>query len=350
MAASHLGGKRDLDWNAIGREETRVLKGFGIGEKEWKALKGAEWSKIGGRTFLFPSDAMKLTDEQVRGYLKESDTLGRSVPNAEDIAQGRETLALQLATAYSDRAGYAIPMPSARIRAILFRKNFEPGTAANVALKLFWQFKLWPADMITRAWGREMYGRIGDGKLDRVSGLVETAIATMIFGVAAEGIRDLIKGQDPMAKLRTHPLAAIMAGVQRSGMGSIVGDFLLGQFDRHGLSAAANMLGPTFGQVDDLMELLHAGGRTKEGMFSSAAMRERGATLLKMLRDNIPFMNLWATSLAMNALIWHRAQEWISPGYLARSEQRHKDLQGTQYLISPAKTDRWITGRAASPF
>ena len=64
-------------------------------------------------------------------------------------------------------------------------------------------------------------------------------------------------------------------GDMRSGMGAIVGDYLLGQFDRHGLSAAANILGPTAGQVDDLMELMHPG--SPQGEFSSQAMRERAA-------------------------------------------------------------------------
>lgn len=350
MAAAHIGGKRDVAWGDIGRDEQRVLRGFGIGEAEWKALHGVDWTKPGdGRTYLMPSDALKLSDDQVKAYLKDAPRLDRAEPNADDLAQAREQLALQLAAAYTDRSGYAIPMPSARTRAILFGKNYEQGTPLNLALKLFYQFKLWPIDMMNRAWGRETFGRIGDGRFGRVAGIAETLVAATVFGTAAEGLRDLIKGQNPIAKLETHPLAAILAGAQRSGMGSIIGDFLLGQFDRHGLSAAANMLGPTFGQIDDLADLLHAGGRTREGTFSPAAMRERGATLLKMVRDNTPFMNLWATSLALNTLVWHRLQEWISPGYLQRSEQRQRELQGTQFWLSPAKSDAWLTGRRSSP-
>jgi hypothetical protein len=352
MAAHHLGTKRGLDWADIGKSEQRVLGGFGIGESEWKALHGVDWTTIDGKTMLFPSDAMKLSDDQVAAYLKDARPreFAREMPSAEDIAKGREDLALQLATTFSDRGGYAIPMPSARIRAMLFGKHYEPGTGWNMAKKLFWQFKIWPADMITRAWERELYGRIGDAKLDRFAGIAETVVGCIVFGVAAEGIRDLIKGQDPIAKLQQHPFAAIAAGAQRSGMGSIVGDFLLGQFDRHGLSAAANVLGPTFGQIDDLAELLHAGGRTKDGMWSSAAMRERAATLLKMVKSNTPGMNLWLTHQATDALIWHRLQEWINPGYLQRSEQRQKDLSGTNFMIAPSKVDRFITGRASSPF
>lgn len=352
MAARHLGSKRDQAWVDVGRKEQRVLAGFGIAEPEWKALHGVDWTTIDGTTHLFPSDAMKLSDDQVRAYLKDSKSaeLNRQEPRPEDIAKARDDLAMTLAATYSDRGGYAIPMPSARIRAMLFGKDYEPGTSWNMAKKLFWQFKIWPADMITRAWEREIYGRIGDGKLDRVAGLVEIAVGAIVFGVAAEGIRDLIKGEDPVHKLQTHPFAAIAAGAQRSGMGSIVGDFLLGQFDRHGMSAAANLLGPTFGQIDTLADLLHAGGRTKDGMFSDSAMRQRGADVLRLAKDNTPFMNLWLTHHVTDTLIWHRLQEWISPGYLKRQEERQSQLQGTHHIVSPARTDQWITGKRSSPF
>jgi len=351
MFASHLGAKRDQAWADIGRKEQRVLQGFGLGEAEWKALHGVEWSKFGERTYLTPSDALKLSDDQVKAYLKESKTeLVRHEPNADDIAKAREDLATQLATTYSDRAGFAIPMPSARIRAMMFGKNFEPGTGINAALRLVYQFKLWPADMVVRAWGREMYGTIGDGRLDKMAGLAEAAVGAIVFGVASELVRDAIQGKNSLEELKHNPLGQIIKGGQRSGFGSLVGDYLLGQFDRHGFSAVGSLAGPTFSQIDTLMDLLHAGGQTKEGVLSKPAMRQRGADLIRLMRDNTPFMNLWATSLGMNTLVWHRLQEWINPGYLARSERRQRDQQGTQYWLSPSKTDAYITGRRASPF
>src|SRR6185437_8996234 len=138
MFAAHLGGKRGLTWDKIGAKEQRVLQGFGLGEAEWKALAGVEWSKFGDRTYLTPSDALKLSDDQVRAYLKETEfaKLTRGEPTADDIAKAREDLATTLAAAYTDRAGYAIPMPSSRIRARMFQKAFEPGTPINTALRL----------------------------------------------------------------------------------------------------------------------------------------------------------------------------------------------------------------------
>ncbi|HLY80679.1 MAG TPA: hypothetical protein VKQ70_14960, partial [Caulobacteraceae bacterium] len=352
MFASHIGGKRDQAWADIGPKEQRVLQGFGIGEAEWKALHGVEWSKFGDRTYLTPSDALKLSDDQVKAYLKDTEfsKLGRAEPTADDIGKARQDLATTLAAAYSDRAGFAIPQPSARIRAMLFGKNFEPGTAINTALRLVYQFKIWPADMIQRAWGRELYGTVGDGRMDRVAGLVEALVGAAVFGVASEGVREAIQGKNPAAELEHSPVGAIMKGGQRSGFGSLLGDFLLGEFDRHGFSAVGSLAGPTFSQIDTLMDLLHAGGRTKDGTFSAAAWRERGADTLRLAHDNIPFMNLWATGLAMDTLVWHRLQEWISPGYLQRAEQRQAQQAGTQFWLSPAKTDQFVTGRRASPF
>jgi len=354
MFAAHIGGKRDQAWADIGPKEQRVLRGFGINEPEWKALHGVEWTKIGDRTYLFPNDALKLTDDQVKAYIAEARPMGQGLTvGPEDIAKAREDLALQLATTYTDRAGYAVPMPGARVRAMLFGKNFQPGTPINTALRLLYQFKIWPADMVTRAWEREIYGTIGDGKYDRMAGLVEAAVAAIIFGTASEAVRDAIQGKDPIAKLREHPIASMVEGAQRSGFGSLVGDFLLGQFDRHGFSAVASLAGPTYAQIDTLMGILHGEGDSAIGALLGVEgehkgqhpWRSRATELMKFTRDNTPFMNLWLTSWATNALIWHRLQEWINPGYLQRAEQRERQKSGIQYMVSPARVDHYITGR-----
>jgi hypothetical protein len=353
MFAHHIGAKRDQLWAEIGRKEQRVLQGFGIGEAEWKALHGVDWTDVGGKTYLFPKDAMKLSDEQVKAYIEEARPMGQGLTvGPEDIAKAREDMALQLATTYTDRAGYAIPMPGARVRAILFGKNFSPGTPLNTALRLLYQFKIWPVDMVTRAWEREIWGTKGDGGMDRMAGLVEMAVGGIIFGVASEAVRNAIQGKDPLQRLRDHPIASMMEGLQRSGMGSLVGDFLLGQYDRHGFSAVASLAGPTYAQIDTLMGIIHGQGDSGiaailgiEGEHKGQhPWKSRATELIKAAKDNIPFMNMWATSWAMDTLIWHRLQEWINPGYLQRSEQRQRQMNGTQFLVGPASADRAVVG------
>ena len=330
MFAAHVGSKRGQAWADIGRKEQRVLGGFGIGEKEWAALAKVPWTEIGGRTYLFPTDVRKLSDADVLAYLATKPRQAGTTPKPDEIASARDNLALSIATAYTDRAGFAIPMPDARTRAMMFGKNFEPGTPINTALRLIYQFKMWPATMITRAWGREIYGTKGDTKMDRVAGLIEMLVGAAIFGTASETVRMAIQGQDPISRLTQHPAAAILSGLQRSGMGTLFGDFLLGEFDRHDFSAVASLAGPSIGQLDILMDLIHAGGSS-----NTHPWRTRAADTLRLVRDNTPFINLWMTSLALNQLVWYRLQDWINPGYTQRMEQRMKKDQGTQFWLSP---------------
>ena len=336
MFAAHVGSKQGMAWADIGRQEQRVLLGFGIGESEWKALAGVEWSKPGdGRTYLFPSDAMKLTDDQIRAYINSMPRAVAKTIGPEEVAKARRDLALSIATAYSDRAGFAIPMPDARTRAMMFGKNFEPGTPINLALRMIYQFKMWPAAMITRAWGREIYGRAGDPALGRISGLVELAVGAAIFGTASEVVRKEIQGIDGIGYLAQHPVSAILSGLQRSGMGTLLGDFLIGQFDRHNMLASADILGPTFGQIDTLMDLVHGGGDNNRHPW-----RTRAADTLRLARDNLPFMNLWMTGVFMNYLVWYRLQDWINPGYLQRMEKRMQQNQGEKFWLSPQNPGR----------
>jgi hypothetical protein len=357
MLAAHLGGKRDQAWGKIGPKEQRALTGYGIGEAEWEALRGAEWSNVGGRTYLFPSDAMKLSDDQVKAYLASAPTdagfgfAQYSPAKAEDLARAREDLALRVAAAYSDSAGYAVPMPSARVRAIMFQNAYAPGTPLNTALRLIYQFKLWPADMILRTWGREVYGRIGDGKMDRIAGLAEMLVGMAVFGTAAEAVRSEIEGKDGLQELTNNPFGSILRGLQRSGAGSIFGDFLLGEYDRHGYTPLQQLAGPTVPLLDFAEDLLWAGGQGQRyGSFSKQAWRERASDLTYLLKNNLPFQNLWFSGLAMDTLVWHRLQEWINPGYLKRAQRRQEQQSGTKFWLSPASTDDWLTGKRPSPF
>jgi hypothetical protein len=50
------------------------------------------------------------------------------------------------------------------------------------------------------------------------------------------------------------------------------------------------------------------------------------------------------TTLSRSAAARWNLQERINPGYLQRSEQRERQKSGIQYLVSPARLDRYIAG------
>jgi hypothetical protein len=337
IMARHMGLKYGKAWDKIGADEQRVMRMFGIDKAEWEALNKVEWTKVGGRTYLTPDVATRLTDEHVRDYLAAKGDQRTSV------AQARDGLALQLAAAYADRGDYAIYSERApRVRAMMFGAT-RPGDKLNMALKLLYQFKLWPAQMIEKTWGRELYGR--EGRMEKMAGITELIVASAILGTMSEAMRMATQGQDPIKRITEHPFKAVLGGLVRSGAGTIAGDYLMGQFDRHGMVASANLLGPTFGQIDNVLDMIHGGGENERHPFRRAA-----SDAMYLVKNNLPFSNLWFLSFGLDYLVLHRLQEWMSPGYLDRYERRMKQERGINFLVSPSRFDRWETGRAASPF
>ena len=253
-----------------------------------------------------------------------------------------------MATTYTDRAGYAVPMPGARVRPMLFGKNFQPGTPINTALRLLYQFKIWPADMVTRAWEREIYGTIGDGKYDRMAGLVEVAVAAIIFGTPSEAVRDAIQGKDPIAKLREHPIASMVEGAQRSGFGSLVGDGAVRSpwFFGRGLACRTHLRADRYADGHPAWR-----GRQRDRRALRCRGRAQGPASLALARDRTDEVHprQYPVHEPVADQLGHQradlAPQWINPGYLQRAEQRERQKSGIQYLVSPVRVDRYITGR-----
>jgi hypothetical protein len=207
----------------------------------------------------------------------------------------------------------------------------QAGTPLNLALRLMLQFKQFPTAMITRVWGAEIYG--GAKGMGRIAGISELVVMSTLFGMLANYLNQAAKGQDPNAAMREHPVRFLTAGFLRGGSASIYGDFLMGEWSRHGLSLLQSAVGPTFGQVDKIAEIwsdaVHMNAKQTTAMLGT-----------RLVRDNIPFMNMIYTKMAFDYLAYYRLQEWINPGYLERMERTMKDKQGTEFWLRPSRVSR----------
>jgi len=105
------------------------------------------------------------------------------------------------------------------------------------------------------------------------------------------------------------PANYVLRGLLRSGAGTIAGDYLFGEFDRHGHSILGNFAGPTYGQVENLMDLRNEfmNGLTKGkwAPFAAGALHEA--------RGNLPFVDMWWTFKAFDYLVTYRLLEWLNP-------------------------------------
>lgn len=335
IMAAHLGMLRGAAYADLPEEAARVLSLYNVRQAEWDALGKVEWNDIGGKVFLTPDVALRLSDADVRAMMVTNGKLHQAAAgDAQMIMRERNDLSLRLAAYFADRGEFAVPEPGARERAIMYggqSRDWAPGTLKGEALRLFLQFKMFPATMAYKVWSREIYG--GQGKMGAAAGLAELFVYSTVLGVVANALNDVTKGQDPSARWRNAPVGAVVSAIARGGAGSIYGDFMLGEYSRFGRSFTSTLAGPTFGQLDSLFELYSDAAHMKAG--KATAMLG-----LRSVRENLPFANMIYTKAAVDYLIYYRLQEWLNPGYLARHEQTMKQKQGTEYWLKPSQVSK----------
>lgn len=352
MMARHLGLQNGKDFAALGPNEQRMLRAFGIADKEWALLHKTEWTKGSDGTYLTPDIAERIPDAAIADYLKGRMSIseravasgpagpeGRPAISADAIERARDELSNSLFAYLADRGQHAVIEVGARERAILYRASLpESGDALNLAMRLMLQFKQFPTAMITRAWGAEIYG--GRSAMGKFAGISELILAGTFFGIATNMLNDIVKGQDPLSRWREHPVKATFSGLLRGGGATIYGDFLFGEFNRFGMPASSSLIGPTFGQIDRLAELWSdlTHPTSKTGIYNKPAAA--GALALRMVRDNLPLTNMVYTKSAVDYLLLYNMQEWMNPGYLERMERTMKQNNGTEFWLRPTQTNR----------
>ncbi|MCK1501507.1 hypothetical protein [Bradyrhizobium sp. 188] len=350
LMAYALGKNRGKEFAALGEMETHLLQGFGIGDREWKLLHQVDWHELEGKTYLTPDIVRKIPDKALEAYANEGRPISEqasamALRQAGVIPGGlmdrtRDELAMKLWAYFAERGQFAVIEPGAREKAMMFRGTQRDETL-NLALRLLYQFKQFPLTMMTKTWETELRG--GGTRMDKVAGITELIVGTTLAGMLANFLNSTLKGQDPTAQWRNEPGQAILAGFLRGGAASIYGDYLLGEYSRHGFQLADSMLGPTLGQTNRIAELYNL---TKQDVADVFHERDKhkgsqtAAVALKMARDNTPFMNMIYTRAAFDYLVTYRLQEWLNPGYLQRMEQGMKQRSGIEFWLKPSDVNR----------
>lgn len=323
MMARRLAELADRPIADLPDESRRLLDMFGIDAGKWDMIRGLDHHQANGRRYVTPDLAHKIPDRQVEEYLlQRGDITADTRPEliAARVDQVRRDLALDLHAYFADRSEYAVLQPGARERAIT-RLGTRPGTPEGEAMRMIMQFKSFPVAVISRAWGREIYG--GQGGYGKVAGLVHMMAAGTVFGYLALTAKDLAKGRsvrDP-----ADPKVWAAAFVQGGGAG-IYGDFIVGEYSRFGRTLLATAAGPTFSQVDAVADIWN---RAKSGDDPSAAV-------LRSILSNAPFVNLFYTRLALDYLFLYQIQEALSPGFLRRFERSVEKQNSQKFLVRPS--------------
>lgn len=232
---------------------------------------------------------------------------------------------------FQDQQGYSIFAADTRLRAMMFGGD-QAGTAMGAIRKSFWQFKQFPMALIQRVYGREIYSKSPFHA--KVMNLSAFMMVSLFAGYTQLVVTDLRKGREP--RLFTgdpqRDRALVMESFFRGGGGGVYGDFLYNMLqDKYGNSPLGKFMGPTYGDVESLSKGI--------GYLMMGDYEKGGDILARVGMGNIPFANIPPLKAGLDYLILNQMQELVSPGILARSEQRLREEKGQEYMfLRPSET------------
>ncbi|HFZ9108564.1 TPA: hypothetical protein ACIPVM_000073 [Salmonella enterica subsp. diarizonae serovar 50:k:z35] len=283
-------------------------------QKTWDIWRMAEQEDWGGGndTMLTPESIMRIDNRKLADA-------GYKDP------EGAKLRAMQsLLGAVLEETDLAVTTPGMRDQ-YWINGRFQRGTVTGELARSVMLFKSFPFSFIAKHWARAsaMDGRSGVAKY-----MASLMVSTTLLGALAYQAKQLANGNNPdaMDTLTFWQQALLQGG----GLG-LYGDLLLSDHTRYGSGAFESFLGPVLGELDDVIKVL-------QGIPVNAVdgkPQQTGGDVVKLIKGLTPFGNLWYTKAVTNHLIFNQAQEWLSPGYLERSEARAKQQFHTSYWWAP---------------
>jgi hypothetical protein len=346
--ARNMGSQTRGEFGALDKRLQTTLRGYGITEREWAVLRKAPradpTSSAGGR-LLTPDMLDDLPDEAFADYAKpavdatrETDAFKKlsaedqakrlEARTAREIKNARRDVKERLSAYYADQIRQSTTRPGARERALVTLGTVA-GTPMGEAARFLMQFKAFGIGMLTQHIMREWVR----GARPDIAGLAYLIIGTSSLGYLSMTAKELIAGKNPRDITNPDNWPRIIGAAMAQGGGlGIYGDFLFGEYNRFGQSGLATLGGPAIGTAEDIGRLYSDTTDWIKGDRTTAPLAES----MRLVKDNVPFANLFWARLALDQMIFNQLQEAMNPGYLRRVERRVKEQNGQTYWLPPS--------------
>ncbi|HBR7639196.1 TPA: hypothetical protein L9393_001976 [Klebsiella pneumoniae] len=306
---------RAPDLRSLDDSDFRILKSKGITEQDfsvWKLAQQEDWGN-GNTTMLTPESIMRIPDAAV---------MHLGLPERVRFEAMRRLLA-----AVSEEVDMAVITPGAREQ-LLTGGGLQRGTWKGELTRSVFLFKSFPISVVLRHWTRAMGMPSAGG---RAAYIAPFLASTTMLGALSQQLNDLASGRNPREMTGKDAGKFWLGALLKGGGLGLYGDFLLSDHTRYGGGALASMLGPVAGLVDDVVKLA-------QGIPLNAVEgkpEQTGGDLVKLGKGLIPGANLWYAKAALDHMIFNQLQEYFSPGYLRKMEQRSKKEFNQTYWWRP---------------
>lgn len=302
------------NWNDIDGWLRYRLEEFGVSEDVWKALQKCKPEELNGSHFLTINSIKNAAS-------KNGDIDGLNV----------NKLVSTYLSFVMDDSFMASLQPDLMTRSIT-NWGKSRGTVAGEFIRSIFLFKSFPIAMYTRHLQRSKdlyrYKLQTDGKAaavwSRVGYMSSLVVSTTLVAYVANMFKDLINGSD--VKDPTTLDAFKRAFTAGGGMG-FIGDILVSGMDdyKYGHPTLMNMAGPVLSTAMDAYTIFD---KYKDN-------KDIGANVLRIVKGNLPVVNLWYTKQLLNHAVFNQIQEMMNPGYHRRIEQKIRKNQGVGYWWKP---------------
>jgi len=285
--------------------DTPFLQRKAINDVDWKIFQEAGTRKYRDMDLFEVEAIYDLTDAQLQ-------QIGVTRQQADSAAQKYHAL-------LDDLTSFAVITPGDRHRfaagRVLGTNRRERGTLVGELISSATQFKTTPVAQIMNHWEN-----IKDlPPMGRAFYVARFASIGFIGGMMADMAYAVADGRDPQAlsDYFTDPATATRAFMRGGALG-FYGDVLFSDATGYGTNFMSQLAGPTFGMVNDAYNVM-ADARGLDA-------QKTGSGAIRLAKNMTPFQNLWYTKVAMDQLVVHDLQEFLSPGYRKRLTKRTRDM------------------------
>ncbi|HCM6591341.1 TPA: hypothetical protein N3034_003505 [Klebsiella quasipneumoniae] len=306
---------RAPDLRSLDDSDFLILKSKGITEQDfsvWKLAQQEDWGN-GNTTMLTPESIMRIPDAAV---------MHLGLPERVRFEAMRRLLA-----AVSEEVDMAVITPGAREQ-LFTGGGLQRGTWKGELTRSVFLFKSFPISVVLRHWTRAMGMSSAGGRAVYIAAFLAS---TTMLGALSQQLNDMASGRNPREMAGKDAGKFWLGALLKGGGLGLYGDFLLSDHTRYGGGALASMLGPVAGLVDDVVKLA-------QGIPLNAVEgkpEQTGGDLVKLGKGLIPGANLWYAKAALDHMIFNQLQEYFSPGYLRKVEQRSKKQFNQTYWWRP---------------
>lgn len=293
--------------------DVRQLVAAGTDDRTWAVWRAAERDPDYGIT----PDAIRNIPDAAIAHLGNPQRL-------------RQDAMTHLVGVVAREADTVVPMPTDKARAStenLFRGL--RGTVAGEITRSILQFKAFPIAMISNHWQRLQSMPTGAGKAVYAAELLATC---SILGAISIQMKSLVAGNE--LQDMTDPKFTGRAVVQGGALG-LYGDLLINAWASPYKERLTDQLGPLVGAAGEIYDIADKVWKSSD----PNAKANVGGDVTRFIKGNTPFASLWYAKAALDHLVFQRLQDYYSPGYADRMQQRMQKYYGSGQWWKPSTAD-----------